>query len=781
MEKLFGTIYIHAGLPKTGTSFLQSALELIETKGGFKQTTYPVLNPQNDFQAIGSGNGLEIAKLLAESFTPEFNKIKITSAFSELLEKRSTNKNNLLISSEWFTFSSPERFHFFQQEMLKICNEVKLIFFVRPLAPWAWSRYSQGIKRHNLSDSFEEWADFRLADDVNRLVDNIFSLKAPVIPLPFRAHDVLPLLLRELLEDQNISALVPNQIVNRSLTYSENNILKIANEIFDDPSISTKISNSFIKEAPSSEPAKLSLEQAHYAERQLPEILNNLDKYACNTAKQIKDLLRADYKSNNTDDNSHYTREDVHQNIQTTLLALSAHYSESSQHSKSRQRLSTLMDYSSSLNRTRAPFDPVHYLLLNPDVLDAGVDPTAHFNKFGLKEQRYTHLGIHNNASTDAAITPKLVIKKIINQLKFKNATRSKNTQNKNKRINEIIIHVGLHKTASSSIQKCLADTRNDSFLTRKHTLYPKKWPINHSIPIYSAFCKNPEKYHINIRQNWTKTQIEDLNESYLKTLKIEAADKNPTTLILSGEDISVLDIQGMAHFKKFLMDTFNPKKIKIIVYVRNPISFFISNIQESIKAGLHTIETSSNIDISTKTFSTKRKLEDLTEIFGKKSINAYTFESATKHHRGPVGHFLSLIGFDKHKDLDKFYIEKSNESISLLAANIISFINKRCPLFVDGAINKSRRDGDTIPLSKLEGDKFDIPQSKKLELRDAYNDEIIWLRDSWGIDYSEDTYSDRNNETSVSEAQLIQTKKIHGECSPVIQSLIEEYLNRRL
>ena len=79
----------------------------------------------------------------------------------------------------------------------------------------------------------------------------------------------------------------------------------------------------------------------------------------------------------------------------------------------------------------------------------------------------------------------------------------------KKTKIKEIILHVGLHKTATASIQRTLY--LNDELLKKKDYLYPKCWPYNHSIPIYSAFCDHPENYHINIKKKYSKEDIKKI------------------------------------------------------------------------------------------------------------------------------------------------------------------------------------------------------------------------------------------------------------------------------
>jgi len=88
--------------------------------------------------------------------------------------------------------------------------------------------------------------------------------------------------------------------------------------------------------------------------------------------------------------------------------------------------------------------------------------------------------------------------------------------------ISEIFLHVGLHKTATSSIQKTLFLKENSKLLEDNDYLYPKHWPINHSIPIFSIFADSPEKFHINIKKGYSIQEIKKVNEEYLESLEQE-------------------------------------------------------------------------------------------------------------------------------------------------------------------------------------------------------------------------------------------------------------------
>ncbi|MGZ7160613.1 MAG: hypothetical protein ACXVHR_09070, partial [Methanobacterium sp.] len=124
----------------------------------------------------------------------------------------------------------------------------------------------------------------------------------------------------------------------------------------------------------------------------------------------------------------------------------------------------------------------------------------------------------------------------------------------KAKKMNEVILHVGLHKTGTSSIQETLFSEINNKLLEKKDYLYPKSWYLNHSIPIYSAFCDDPEGYYENSRKGYSIAEIKNINERYLEGLETELTEREQTKLIISGEDISMLSLVNLHALKTYLM-----------------------------------------------------------------------------------------------------------------------------------------------------------------------------------------------------------------------------------
>ncbi|OPH53091.1 hypothetical protein BC351_31935 [Paenibacillus ferrarius] len=345
---------------------------------------------------------------------------------------------------------------------------------------------------------------------------------------------------------------------------------------------------------------------------------------------------------------------------------------------------------------------------------------------------------------------------------------------------NEIILHVGLHKTGTTSIQETLYLENNNQLLEKKGYLYPKCGPSNHSVSIYSIFCNDPTNYHINIRMGYSADEIKYVNEKYLSDLKTEIDDKKLSKLIISGEDISLLSLDNLNALKEHLTSIFS-NNIKVIIYVRHPVQWVISTIQQFIKSGRQNYKDALiDMEKNIKSLFVDR-IEKFTHVFGREFVNVYSFEEAVLNKFGPVGHFLSVIGMNQN-ELTEFNIVYANESISLIAVEIISYINEKLPLFRDGKMNELRSNGDINPFLNVKGFKFDIPYGLKEKILEKSREDIEWLKKNWGIDYSTVQIRQIDNfSPDLSEEIIEEIKQACFEVPESLRSLVVEYLQMKL
>jgi hypothetical protein len=351
----------------------------------------------------------------------------------------------------------------------------------------------------------------------------------------------------------------------------------------------------------------------------------------------------------------------------------------------------------------------------------------------------------------------------------------------KNGKLDTVVLHVGLHKTGTSSIQKTLFERVNNKLLEEKDYVYPKSWHQNHSVPIYSAFCDNPENYHVNIKRRYSISKIKDINKQNLVKLETEIAKREKSKLIVSGEDISHLSYGNLNDLKDYIMSiSTNNVTIKVIIYVRNPISWSISTVQEQIKGGKTYQDSLIHIRNNLKNYF-RNKIDKFVQVFGKEYIDVYSFEEAVVHEYGPVGHFLSMLGFN-NSEISRFDIIRANESISLLAGDMLSFINEKAPMIKDGKIHEKRIYGDIVPFLGIKGPKFDVPYDFKEKLFKECQDDIKRLKDKYGIDYSSIPVKSQIN-YNFTKQTIRDIKKVYSnpQLSKHLRELVIEYLQKQL
>ena len=345
--------------------------------------------------------------------------------------------------------------------------------------------------------------------------------------------------------------------------------------------------------------------------------------------------------------------------------------------------------------------------------------------------------------------------------------------------IKNIYLHVGIHKTGTSSIQDSLYHEQNNQLLKKHGYLYPRCWPPNHSDPIHSVFCDDPTKYFVNILRKYTPEQIKQINETYLADLEKTAEESGCDKLILSAEAASVLPPHNIQRLKDYLETTFPNSKVKVIAYVREPISWAVSSIQQTIRGAGDTYSSGFKRIKESMGGLYRYRLKKFTEIFGEKSVKVYRFEDAIKYHYGIVGHFLRAIGV-KESDLKNYSIIRSNEGSSLVAIDIISFINEKIPLFLDGKLNPKRSDVDCLIFSGIRGTKFDIPVHDKFDLMEINYEDAVWLKKNFGIDYLKPEIKPGNVQLEFSPETIKDIQIAFSRSSIEIKFAVIEYLKSR-
>lgn len=209
------------------------------------------------------------------------------------------------------------------------------------------------------------------------------------------------------------------------------------------------------------------------------------------------------------------------------------------------------------------------------------------------------------------------------------------------------IIHIGMHKTGSSSIQESLSKCKN-----LNHFHYANLLTSNHSGKIFSIFSDSSKNLHTLRRRGMTDDEIQTFINNAKRMLISNCMDLKCDTMILSGEGIIKLSLEELKKFKLFLENYF--EKITIVAYIRTPISFIHSAFQQQIKEGVDTF----NIKNSFPKY--RQKFEKFDMVFGKKNVVLWKFDPKSFKSNDVVMDFCNRLGIK----LDSKYISRSNETV---------------------------------------------------------------------------------------------------------------------
>ncbi len=344
-----------------------------------------------------------------------------------------------------------------------------------------------------------------------------------------------------------------------------------------------------------------------------------------------------------------------------------------------------------------------------------------------------------------------------------------------NNKIKTIYLHIGVHKTGSSSIQETFY--KNVEIVEELGYLYPKKWILNHGFVFFPMFAEHPEKHLSNLRKNRTNEECVAINEENRKNILEELNEFKGEKVVFSGEDISPMPYDKVVKLKEYLNEIMPNAEIKVIICTREISGYATSYVQQRAKAGgkKNAIQTAL---VNNKIY--KPRLEKFIEIFGKNSITSYKFEEAVKHPEGPVGYFMNVIGMSNN-DIEKIDIIRTNESVSDKSVDLNKYIDDIFPLITDVGVSEVREARDKVPLNKISGTKFILPVEIQKKIRAENMDDTIWLKEKLGIDYTNEEKYKIPEAMIFDEVYEKEMKMISSQMTPLILNLTYRYFNSKI
>jgi len=365
-------LYLHLGLGKTGTSFLQTTFALNEINYKNNGLLYPDISNNHKVAVQGittSGNGFHIAAKFLKQLE------EVNSTFDEVLFFNSLDKNyDYLISSEWLNELPIDKIKEFI-ELTNQSHEPHLIFFYRSIPDLIISNYHQGLKqgsRISLLDKIEV-----MKNSIRKIIDKLIAFSDSEIKHSIFNYDCSKNLICDvdnLIFGRNVTVPFKDFRVNPSPDLHQINILRLVADLeISDFGLNMRyIEKTSVK---GSRKFLIDKKLAESIENEFEDQINQLNKIS---AKGHIYIPYNNFKKSKVKD---------------PLLKLNP---EDINHLKdliknnSKKIIFPLQQFIDSPKNSELPdnFNSINYLLLNPELILNQVNPELHYIKFGKAEGR---------------------------------------------------------------------------------------------------------------------------------------------------------------------------------------------------------------------------------------------------------------------------------------------------------------------------------------------------------------------------------------------------------
>ena len=300
-----------------------------------------------------------------------------------------------------------------------------------------------------------------------------------------------------------------------------------------------------------------------------------------------------------------------------------------------------------------------------------------------------------------------------------------------------IYLHIGLHKTASTSFQATCAHNRE---LLNTHDIhYPcfagknQSYPDNHSLPLHTIFSRNAAKHHLHASRS-----LDDIEaEKQLYTRQLREAILGHNKILISGEDVSDLTVDEMKDLRIYLQA--RSRQLIVFGLIRSPYELHCSAYAAMTVHGGRNLSPTNFLSQKTKILKCKAAFS--------KHLQLSPFRTACSHKKGIINYLLSRTGSGCY--FSEKQIIRRNEGADNKRTRIQAIINKTQQKVVNGELNHKWH-----MIHAFGNDKFLLTPKELSQIQSDLNNENAFMKDTLGIDFCD---------------QIIQT------CDPISTSELEK------
>tara|TARA_B100000674_G_scaffold433681_1_gene392264 strand:- start:1072 stop:2079 length:1008 start_codon:yes stop_codon:yes gene_type:complete len=325
-------------------------------------------------------------------------------------------------------------------------------------------------------------------------------------------------------------------------------------------------------------------------------------------------------------------------------------------------------------------------------------------------------------------------------------------------------LHVGFHKTATTSFQLTLQHNRKrlkqegivlPKFRSKKHG-----YSSNHSRQIKDLF--STEAQHLWREEGSKENNIRKGNSLSDHFHGLNELLNQDQSILISGEGISTMPEQSLIKLKSEIER--HGFLIKPFALVRSPYAYITSALQQTIKNGkYHPLVglipgQNDELNKSLKIPSSIKSINTLNRIFGEK-MTYIPFQTAVNHSNGPVLFLLQEVLQLKHAD--QYQLINANESKSNVGTRLKNFLNQQHPHSDQGELRNLFK---TIS-HKTNPSKFLLTQKEFNQIESEFNKVKREMKRKLGKDFIEEKISFASEFTTEESIQLLSqlSQRLYG------------------
>ncbi len=305
-----------------------------------------------------------------------------------------------------------------------------------------------------------------------------------------------------------------------------------------------------------------------------------------------------------------------------------------------------------------------------------------------------------------------------------------------------VILHVGRHKTGTTTIQSVF---KTNIVNFRKRGLhYPKCLPACHSSFFLKAFGE-AAKHPVHGRFGLSQAQIRADAQEMLKNIRKEVRHFDGDKILFSGEDAGTcLLVPHLELLKKEMRHICGEEpNYRILYFTRDPVSRAESGLQQLIKGNRMTEEDALEFQLEGGGKRHKTVYEIYAEAFGDKAVEFYSYEAARAHPGGLAAFFLDKL--DLSIDGLNNAEARRNTSISGEVLKFLSWLYEGPRVSPAGGRRLQYRDTrapvtdhDRAVLFNLAGATATfLSADDRQKIWDVVADDMAFLKERFGIEYT--------------------------------------------